>query len=80
MSYKIGYVGMTTDERERKRHWANTPRGKKVYSTWKVRESNLTYKEALEKEEEIAEEENRDYSGGGDKKHGAVYIVYTFDY
>ena len=69
-------VGMTHDLVERKQHWKNEHPS--LYN-WKVRASRLTYNQALEKEKYY---ESLGYKGhpGGERKHGPVYSVYTFEY
>ena len=60
----------------RKREWQNEYPN---LTNFKIRYTNLTYSQALEKEEEIANSEGRYYSAGGERNPGVIYSVYTFE-
>ena len=70
-------VGMTTNPGERKRHWE---RRHPTLWNWNILERNLTYDQALRKEEESARRYGCQQSGGGERVSGSNYVVYKFDY
>ncbi len=69
-------VGITSNLEQRRQDWENSVVG---LTNWQVRDRSLTYDQAQARENEFI---NRGYEGhgGGERKLGYIYSVYTFEY
>ena len=70
-------VGMTTDPSERRRHWESRH---STLRNWQIVARNLTYAEALRREESVADTYGCVRAPGGRRVEGRDYVVYRFDY
>ena len=70
-------VGMTSNVASRKRHWKSKHRS---FRNWKVLKGKLTYDQALATEKKYTAKRGIAGHGGGPRKRGRVYSVYSFNY